>query len=273
MDGMALTGLSGWVGTVLSTPDPARLVRFWSELLGWPIYSEEPTYATIGFPGATAYLGFHLDEAYEPPVWPSEHGKPQMQLHLDVGVNDVAAAVEQALALGATQAEFQPQDVVRVMLDPDGHPFCLYQDDDVPTDGASNAAKVRAFHDGIGDGYPVRPTVPPLDLLNLRLALIDEEHAEVQQAVADLRAKIDSTEGAGPLDLTHVASELVDLLYVTYGALAAMGMPTDEIFDAIHEANMRKLDGPRREDGKLLKPEGWQPPDIRTLIEREAQRE
>ena len=53
-----------------------------------------------------------------------------MMSHLDVGVRDLAAAVEHAEAAGATVAGYQPQDDVRVMLDPDGHPFCLYVDED-----------------------------------------------------------------------------------------------------------------------------------------------
>jgi hypothetical protein len=51
-----------------------------------------------------------------------------MQFHLDVGVVDVAAAVDEALAIGATVADHQPQEDVRIMLDPHGHPFCLYKD-------------------------------------------------------------------------------------------------------------------------------------------------
>ena len=47
-------------------------------------------------------------------------------MHLDIEVVGPAAAVEHALELGATLAEFQPQDDVRVLLDPAGHPFCLY---------------------------------------------------------------------------------------------------------------------------------------------------
>ncbi len=38
-------------------------------------------------------------------------------------------AVADAAGLGATLADFQPQDDVRVMLDPEGHPFCLYLDE------------------------------------------------------------------------------------------------------------------------------------------------
>jgi hypothetical protein len=50
-----------------------------------------------------------------------------MQLHLNLCVTDLPAAVEDAVALGATVAEFQPQDDVRVLRDPAGHPFCLYR--------------------------------------------------------------------------------------------------------------------------------------------------
>ena len=129
-----------------------------------------------------------------------------------------------------------------------------------------NSEKVRAFHDGVGYVYPTTPTVPAPELLALREALIDEEYAEVKEAIAELRERAEAPAGAGPLDLTDLASELVDLLYVTYGALAAIGVPTEEVFGAIHDANMAKLTGPRRADGKQLKPEGWQPADVRGVL-------
>jgi hypothetical protein len=49
-----------------------------------------------------------------------------MQLHLDIEVEDLDAAVALAVEAGATVAEFRPQDDVRVCLDPAGHPFCLF---------------------------------------------------------------------------------------------------------------------------------------------------
>ena len=52
-----------------------------------------------------------------------------MMMHLDIEVNDLSSAVEHALVLGATLTDFQPQDDVRVLCDPAGHPFCLF----VPT--------------------------------------------------------------------------------------------------------------------------------------------
>jgi hypothetical protein len=49
-----------------------------------------------------------------------------MMMHLDIGVGDLEAGVAWAIESGARLAEFQPQEHVRVMLDPDGHPFCLF---------------------------------------------------------------------------------------------------------------------------------------------------
>jgi hypothetical protein len=49
-----------------------------------------------------------------------------MMLHLDFEVTDLDEAVARALALGAELPEHQPQEDVRVLLDPAGHPFCLY---------------------------------------------------------------------------------------------------------------------------------------------------
>lgn len=125
---MAIRALSGWLGVVLGTPDPPALARFYSALFGWEISSEDPTWVTMQIPGVPANLAFGLEHVYDRPVWPSEPGKQQMMFHLDIGVTDVGAAAEDAIALGATEAAWQPQDDVRVMLDPDGHPFCLYRD-------------------------------------------------------------------------------------------------------------------------------------------------
>jgi hypothetical protein len=53
-----------------------------------------------------------------------------MMLHLDIEVDDLASAVAYAQDCGAVLADYQPQAHVRVCLDPAGHPFCLYRDDD-----------------------------------------------------------------------------------------------------------------------------------------------
>jgi catechol 2,3-dioxygenase-like lactoylglutathione lyase family enzyme len=111
---------------VLDTPEPKRLALFYQRLLGWPIGSDDPTWVTLRPPGGGAGLSFQLEPDHVPPVWPTAAGERQMQSHLDVEVDDLAAAVDVALAAGARLAEFQPQDDVRVLLDPAGHPFCLW---------------------------------------------------------------------------------------------------------------------------------------------------
>jgi hypothetical protein len=133
MTGMApVRGFTGWVGTVLGAPDPVGLARFYADLLGGEPDEGDPTFVTLKVsPADTTYLAFQLEPRHVPPAWPdSAPGEQQMQAHLDVGVASVADAVDDALALGARLAAHQPQDDVRVLLDPAGHPFCLYTDVD-----------------------------------------------------------------------------------------------------------------------------------------------
>lgn len=127
----------------------------------------------------------------------------------------------------------------------------------------SNATQVRELHRAVGLTSPERPTVPGLPLLALRRRLVQEEAAEVEEEWAALETRLRAGEAVSPADLAPLAHELADLLYVTYGALAALGIDADAVFAEVHRANMRKAGGPRREDGKLLKPEGWQPADVR----------
>jgi catechol 2,3-dioxygenase-like lactoylglutathione lyase family enzyme len=112
--------------TVLDSPDPRELARFYQKLLGWPLGRDEPDWATVCPPGGGAGLSFQLEPDHVRPEWPSRVDAQQMQTHLDIEVDDLAAAGAHAEALGAMLADFQPQDDVRVYLDPDGHPFCLW---------------------------------------------------------------------------------------------------------------------------------------------------
>lgn len=115
-----------WWGVVLEAPDPRILLHFYSELLDVPIYHEDDSGGSLDFGEGVAYLSVQRAEEYERPVWPAEPRSQGIQLHLDFEVEDIEAAVAHAIELGAEQADFQPQDDVRVMLDPAGHPFCLY---------------------------------------------------------------------------------------------------------------------------------------------------
>jgi catechol 2,3-dioxygenase-like lactoylglutathione lyase family enzyme len=114
-------------GVVLETADPPALARFYAALMEWQIVKEEPDFFGVAPMGShVEYLAFQRSADYVPPTWPNEPGAQQMQMHLDIEVNDLSSAVERALALGATVTDFQPQDDVRVLFDPAGHPFCLF---------------------------------------------------------------------------------------------------------------------------------------------------
>jgi catechol 2,3-dioxygenase-like lactoylglutathione lyase family enzyme len=117
-----------WWGAAIEAPDPGALARFYADLLGWPIVHEEPGTAVLAPQGST-YLVFQQATGYQPPVWPPVDGEPRPMMHLDFQVGDLDAAVAEALALGATLATAQPQEHVRVLLDPAGHPFCLCRDE------------------------------------------------------------------------------------------------------------------------------------------------
>jgi glyoxalase superfamily protein len=124
-----IRGFTGWIGTILGTPDPVGLGRFYQGLLGGELDEGDPSFVTLLVrPTDTTNLAFQLEPDHTPPAWPAGPGDQQMQLHLDIGVSSVADAVADAEALGARLADDQPQDDVRVMLDPAGHPFCLYLD-------------------------------------------------------------------------------------------------------------------------------------------------
>jgi hypothetical protein len=118
---------SDWWGVVLDAPDAPALARFYSDLLGWEISDESPEGAAMGPSSGVAYLAVQTAANYVRPTWPNADGQQQMMLHLDFEVVDLEAAVAHALELGAEEASYQPQDNVRVMLDPAGHPFCLYR--------------------------------------------------------------------------------------------------------------------------------------------------
>jgi len=121
----------------ISAPDPRGLAAFYARMLGWPVAVEEP--ARPGFPPADGWaqlrppdgaigptLNFEYEAQYSAPVWPSEAGRQHITAHLDIAVADLGTAVAWATQTGATVASHQPQENVRVMLDPAGHPFCLF---------------------------------------------------------------------------------------------------------------------------------------------------
>lgn len=114
--------------TVLDSPNARVLADFYRRLLGWQSKFEDDDWVMLTAPGGGAGLSFQTEPRYVRPVWPAGEGDPQMMMHLDILVDDLETAGEHAVEQGAELAPFQPQEGVRVYLDPAGHPFCLFRE-------------------------------------------------------------------------------------------------------------------------------------------------
>ena len=113
-------------GTNIDAPDANALADFYRRLLGWTTSLEEPGWVILRSPGAGHTLNFQTEQRYARPAWPAGPGDQQMMMHLEIQVDDLETGVAHAIAQGATLASYQPQQDVRVCLDPAGHPFCLF---------------------------------------------------------------------------------------------------------------------------------------------------
>ncbi|HYD09587.1 MAG TPA: VOC family protein, partial [Acidimicrobiales bacterium] len=107
-----------------------ELAAFWCRLLDWHERRRDGAdWISIGGGDPTVWINVQAEAGYVPPVWPERPGDQQKQVHFELGVDDVPAAVRFAIECGATEAPHQPPDrdpaTLRVMLDPAGHPFCL----------------------------------------------------------------------------------------------------------------------------------------------------
>ena len=90
------------------------------------------------------------------------------------------------------------------------------------------------------------------------LDLIREEHNELTEAVTNE-------------DSVEVLDALVDILVVTIGAINSMGADGEAAWNEVMRTNFAKIDPEtgkvrKREDGKVLKPEGWQPPQLAQFV-------
>ena len=116
-------------------------------------------------------------------------------------------------------------------------------------------AKVREYHERFGCTVNDRPTWAGQDEHRVRVALIEEELAELRNA-GEAR------------DLVEVADALADLLYAVYGAAVAYGIDLEPVFQEIHAANLTKGGGARR-DGKVLKGPDYRPPRVAPIIRQQ----
>jgi catechol 2,3-dioxygenase-like lactoylglutathione lyase family enzyme len=111
-----------WRGLVIDTPDPRGLATFYQEILGFVRVQDDDHWVVIGDAADRPGLAFEFAPDLQPPGWPG--GEPQQQMHLDIAVDDIERAEEQALSLGAKRLPGGAA-TFRVYSDPSGHPFCL----------------------------------------------------------------------------------------------------------------------------------------------------
>ena len=102
------------------------------------------------------------------------------------------------------------------------------------------------------------PDIGPEELIELRIKLLREEVEEYAEA-------------ARTGDLVEVLDALADIGYILAGTILNHGMQNiyDDAFDEVHRSNMAKLvDGKvlRREDGKVMKPQGWTAPQLAQFV-------
>lgn len=112
------------IAFTIDTSDAGRLAQFYADLTGGEVTGVYPEYGYAQASVLGSTLNFQTVEGYTRPQWPGQ-AQPQ-QYHLDLRVGDLEAASDHARSLGASVADTQPEGATwRVMLDPDGHPFCL----------------------------------------------------------------------------------------------------------------------------------------------------
>ena len=96
---------------------------------------------------------------------------------------------------------------------------------------------------------------------NLYVNLIDEENSELKEAINNC-------------DSVEVLDALTDILVVTIGAIHSMGADAEGAWKEVMRTNFAKIDKDtgkvrKREDGKVLKPLGWEPPNLKEFVEKQ----
>ena len=106
---------------------------------------------------------------------------------------------------------------------------------------------VQDFHQATDNPVGEKPANLSPERVELRISLIEEEARETAEA---LRAG----------DMLEAVDGIADLIYVAIGTAVELGVDLEDVWDEVQRANMSKAGGPRRADGKQLKPDGWRPP-------------
>jgi len=117
---------------VVDCPDPRALARFYAGVGGGTPEDEDPDWVVLRLPDGPR-LAFQRAPGYAPPDWPrADHDSQQFHLDFDAGSTweEVDAAQEKVLKLGARLLQAQDEEGFRVYADPVGHPFCLCRIDE-----------------------------------------------------------------------------------------------------------------------------------------------
>lgn len=131
---------------------------------------------------------------------------------------------------------------------------------------------VSEFHRGFNMPIGKEPKIPSDDRMRLRMRLIVEEFFETLNAVFpnngnlfNAKKLVDNAVAQDKIkiDFPELIDGLADLDYVNEGCRLECGVNGEPIAMEVHKTNMAKLDGATvREDGKIIKPKNWQPPNI-----------
>jgi predicted HAD superfamily Cof-like phosphohydrolase len=98
------------------------------------------------------------------------------------------------------------------------------------------------------------------DQFNMYLKLIEEESGELAEAIT-------------AHDQVETLDALIDILVVTIGAIHSAGFDAEGAWKEVMKTNFAKIDKEtgkvrKREDGKVLKPQGWTPPELAPFIKK-----
>ena len=125
-----MTASNRWVGLAIDCAEAEPVARFYERLLGFEVRSLGPYWAQLFDPAGGVHLNIQGEDWYRPPTWPEQPGELTKMMHFEVQVDDLEAAVATAIEAGGTEAPWQPPDRnrerIRVVLDPAGHPLCLF---------------------------------------------------------------------------------------------------------------------------------------------------
>ncbi len=117
-----MSALSRLTAVHVDCADPIKLAAFYQQATGWQLTDSGEEFAALDAGAGGPALGFVRVPDHRAPQWPDG----AKRLHLDFAVADLDRAVADLLRLGAVKPACQPgAGAWVVLLDPEGHPFCL----------------------------------------------------------------------------------------------------------------------------------------------------